>query len=135
METWYDILGVSRDATPDEIRAAYRRLAKQYHPDINQDPGANERFTAIQQAYETLIDPESRARHDLTLRGDAGPASHDLFRYRPAGGEEFTWRWQMSGPGTSRTGFRILQFTCAVLILIMLALSLLFRALVGKLRQ
>ena len=68
METHYDILGLSADAAPDEIRAAYRRLAKQYHPDINRDPDAGERFIAIQQAYETLIDPDARARYDLALR-------------------------------------------------------------------
>ncbi|WP_054848173.1 DnaJ domain-containing protein [Methanoculleus chikugoensis] len=62
METHYEILGVSTDATSDEIRAAYRRLAKRYHPDINHDPDAGERFIAIQQAYETLIDPPDAGR-------------------------------------------------------------------------
>ena len=104
METCYEILGVSRDATPDEIRAAYRRLAKQYHPDINQDPDANERFIAIQQAYETLIDPEARARYDIALQGGAGPAPHDPFRYRAAGGSGFSWSWQMPESGAGRTG-------------------------------
>jgi curved DNA-binding protein len=61
---YYDELGVSRDASQDEIRAAYRRLARQNHPDVNKDPGAEDRFRAVSEAYEVLRDPEKRERYD-----------------------------------------------------------------------
>jgi molecular chaperone DnaJ len=62
---YYEVLGVSRDATPDEIKRAYRRLARQYHPDANpDDPDAEARFKEVALAYETLSDPDRRARYD-----------------------------------------------------------------------
>jgi Ca-activated chloride channel family protein len=63
----YSILGVPRDATPEEIRAAYFEAARQYHPDANPDPGARELFLAIQSAYEILSNPEKRASYDASL--------------------------------------------------------------------
>lgn len=61
----YEVLGVSRTSSADEIKSAYRKLARQYHPDVNQgDPGAEERFKEIGQAYSILSDPERRARFD-----------------------------------------------------------------------
>ncbi len=61
---YYEVLKVNRDASPDEIRRAYRRLAKQYHPDVNKDPGAEERFKEINEAYAVLSDDERRAAYD-----------------------------------------------------------------------
>ncbi|HEX54643.1 MAG: molecular chaperone DnaJ [Candidatus Altiarchaeales archaeon] len=61
---YYEILGVDRDATPEEIKRAYRRLAKKYHPDVCKDPDAEEKFKEISEAYEVLIDPEKRANYD-----------------------------------------------------------------------
>jgi len=63
-------LGVSRDADKEEIKRAYRRLARKYHPDVNKDPGAEERFKEINLAYEVLSEPETRARYDRF--GEAG---------------------------------------------------------------
>jgi len=64
-QSYYDLLGVARDADPDEIRRAYRRLAREHHPDVNaDDPGADARFKAINEAYETLRDPQKRAYYD-----------------------------------------------------------------------
>jgi len=60
----YDVLGVGRGATPDEIKKAYRKLARQYHPDINSDPNAAEQFKEINAAYEVLSDEEKRSRYD-----------------------------------------------------------------------
>lgn len=61
---YYEVLGVSRDASEDEIKRAYRRLAKQYHPDVNKAPDAEEKFKEIQRAYEVLSDPDKRANYD-----------------------------------------------------------------------
>ena len=61
---YYDILGLSRGADPDEIKKAFRKLAMQYHPDRNQEPGAEARFKQASEAYEVLSDPEKRARYD-----------------------------------------------------------------------
>ncbi|HEU0001578.1 MAG TPA: molecular chaperone DnaJ [Ktedonobacteraceae bacterium] len=61
---YYEILGVTRGAGEDELKKAYRRLAKQYHPDTNKEPGAEARFIEINEAYETLSDPQKRSVYD-----------------------------------------------------------------------
>src|SRR3954454_8723273 len=61
---YYDVLGVSRDAGPDELQQAFRRLARQNHPDVNRDPGAEERFKEINEAYSVLSDPKQRKKYD-----------------------------------------------------------------------
>jgi molecular chaperone DnaJ len=67
---YYEILGVSRSADKEEIKRSYRRLARKYHPDVNKEEGAEERFKEINRAYEILSEPESRARYDRF--GEAG---------------------------------------------------------------
>src|SRR3712207_8874519 len=60
----YAVLGVSKEATPEEIKKAYRRLARDLHPDVNPDPETQERFKEVTAAYEILSDPEKRQRYD-----------------------------------------------------------------------
>jgi curved DNA-binding protein len=61
---YYEALGVPRDASEEDIRRAYRKLARQYHPDVNKEPDAEDRFKEVSEAYEVLRDPEKRARYD-----------------------------------------------------------------------
>jgi curved DNA-binding protein len=61
---FYEALGVGRDAAPDEIQRVYRKLARTYHPDVNKDPEAEDRFKEISEAYDVLSDPELRRRYD-----------------------------------------------------------------------
>ncbi|MFN7296200.1 MAG: DnaJ domain-containing protein, partial [Pseudanabaena sp.] len=70
---YYEILGVDRSTDKEEIKRAYRRLARKYHPDVNKEAGADERFKEINRAYEVLSEPETRARYDRF--GEAGVSS------------------------------------------------------------
>ena len=70
---YYEILGVSRKASADEIRKAYRKLAKQYHPDVSKEKNAEARYKEINEAYEVLKDPEKREKYDtLGMNWQAG---------------------------------------------------------------
>ena len=61
---YYEVMGVARDATQDEIKRAYRKLARKYHPDVSKESDAEEQFKAVGEAYEVLKDPEKRAAYD-----------------------------------------------------------------------
>jgi curved DNA-binding protein len=61
---YYQTLGVPRDASAEDIRRAYRKLARENHPDVNKDPSAEDRFKEVSEAYEVLRDPDKRARYD-----------------------------------------------------------------------
>jgi molecular chaperone DnaJ len=77
---YYDILGVGRNASNDEIKASFRKLARQYHPDVNKEDGAEEKFKEINEAYGVLSDPEKRARFDRFGKeglGNMGGGFHD----------------------------------------------------------
>ncbi len=84
---YYKILGVSRDVDKDELKRAYRRLARKYHPDVNKEPGAEEKFKEINRAYEILSEPETRARYDrFGEAGIGGAAGASGFDYSDMGG-------------------------------------------------
>lgn len=72
-QDFYGVLGVPRDASQDEIRTKFRRLALEYHPDRNKDPGAQEKFKEINSAYQVLSDPQKRAQYDRF--GQNGPGA------------------------------------------------------------
>src|SRR5881628_2068437 len=79
---YYVLLGVSRSATDEQIRSAYRKLARQYHPDVNSASDASERFKAVTEAYEILTDPQRRQRYDMfgsTIGGFGDFGIGDLF--------------------------------------------------------
>ncbi len=76
MSDHYQVLGVSPDASQDEIKKAYRKLARELHPDVNPSKEAEEKFKLVTHAYEVLSDPQSRAQYD---RGDAGFGFGDIF--------------------------------------------------------
>ena len=61
---YYEILGVSKTASDKEIKSAFRKLAKQYHPDVNKAPDAAEKFKEAQEAYAVLSDPDKRSKYD-----------------------------------------------------------------------
>lgn len=61
---YYDVLGVNKNSSADEIKSAYRKLAKKYHPDLNKEPGAEEKFKEVQEAYDVLSDENKKAQYD-----------------------------------------------------------------------
>jgi curved DNA-binding protein len=104
---YYQTLGVGRDASAKEIQRAFRKLAGQFHPDVNKDAGAEARFKEVNEAYEVLSDPEKRKRYDALgenwkagqefrpppgydFRGD--PREGGRFEFRSAGGQGFDFR-------------------------------------------
>ncbi len=90
---FYEVLDVPRSASQDEIQRAYRKLARTYHPDVNSDPGAEDRFKEISEAYDVLSDPETRRRYDAF-----GPD----FRQVPDGVDAETWRRSRAGAGAGQ---------------------------------
>jgi curved DNA-binding protein len=97
-QDYYETLGVSRDATQEQIHAAYRKLARKYHPDINKSSDAEDKFKRVGEAYEVLRDPEKRKRYDAL--GDNWKAGQD---FSPPPGWDF---FNFGSGGRSRTGAR-----------------------------
>jgi curved DNA-binding protein len=92
---FYEILGMASSASQDEIQRAYRKLARKYHPDVNKDPQAEERFKEISEAYDVLSDPDTRKRYD---------AYGADFRQVPEGADRQTWRRAREYEGAGARG-------------------------------
>lgn len=75
---YYELLGVSPDASPQEIQSAYRRLARRYHPDLNAGGDAGARFNELSDAYEVLHDPAQRARYDRSTAVESSSAARQV---------------------------------------------------------
>ena len=96
-QTPYEVLGVKPTATADEIRKAYRKLAKEFHPDLNPGkPAAEARFKAVAAAYDVLSDPEKRARYDRGEIDESG-AERPRYSYRPHAEGAQGWKYQPEG--------------------------------------
>src|SRR6202040_1677066 len=96
-ETPYEVLGLKPGASPEEIRKAYRKLAKEFHPDLNPGkPAAEARFKAVTAANDILSDPEKRARYDRGEIDESG-AERPRYSYRPHAEGAQGWKYQPQG--------------------------------------
>lgn len=93
----YSVLGVSRDATGEQLAGARHQLVLRYHPDVNHDPHAAERFDEVQQAFHLLSDPAARAEHDRA-HDEQGRAGHRLVLSGPTSSPEQRTDRQRAGP-------------------------------------
>jgi len=107
---YYEVLGVSRSATEDELKKAFRRLAKQYHPDANKEQGAEARFIEVNEAYEVLSDPQKRAAYDryghagVNGMGGMGAGGFSDFGGFSSINDIFETFFASAGAGTQRRG-------------------------------
>lgn len=97
-QTLYQVLGVKPEASADEIRKAYRKLAKQLHPDLNPGkPEAEARFKSVSAAYDLLSDPEKRTRYDRGEIDESGTERPPRYTYRPHAEGAQGWKYQPEG--------------------------------------
>lgn len=102
-KNYYDILGVDEDASQSEIKKAYKKLAKKYHPDRSDEPNAEEKFKEIGEAYAVLKDPEKREKYDQFRKYGRGPGGSG-FQFDSEGFDFFDLFQQAAGGGAGRRG-------------------------------
>lgn len=108
---YYKILGVPKDIPQDEVKAAYRKRAKQFHPDLHpNDPKAKAKFQALNEAYDVISDPEKRAKYD-----QYGEHWHEAEAYenaggQPGGGGQGGFHWSTGSAGSPFEGFDFSSF-------------------------
>jgi curved DNA-binding protein len=93
---YYAIMGVPREATAEQVKQAYRKLARKFHPDVSKEPDAERRFKEVGEAYEVLRDPQKRAAYDQL---GSGPRPGEDFRPPPDWGSGFEFRGAAGGDG------------------------------------
>ena len=93
---YYAIMGVPRDATAEQVKQAYRKLARKFHPDVSKEPDAEQRFKEVGEAYEVLHDPQKRAAYDQL---GSGPRPGEEFRPPPDWASGFEFRGGPAGDG------------------------------------
>ena len=98
---YYKVLGVERSASQDELKKAFRRLSRQYHPDVNQNAGAEERFKELNEAYEVLKDPNKRKQYDMFGANYRHGQQFDPSAYSNPG-FDFSSIFGGGGPGAAR---------------------------------
>jgi curved DNA-binding protein len=102
---YYSTLGVARAAPQDEIKRAYRKLARKYHPDLSKEPDAERRFKEVAEAHEALIDPERRAAYDdLAQRHANAKAQGQGFEPPPGWNSGYEFSGRGAPNGASRGG-------------------------------
>ncbi|MET7774268.1 DnaJ C-terminal domain-containing protein [Streptomyces sp. NPDC005388] len=108
---YYDVLGVPRTAGAEEIQQAFRKLARKHHPDVNKDPGAEERFKEINDAYSVLSDPRTRQRYDRF--GENFRQVPEDYDERVTAGAGARGGWSAGVAGAGRGGGRGVRFRTA----------------------
>lgn len=97
VKDYYQVLGVSKNADIKEIKRAYRNLARKHHPDVDQSPGAEERFKEINEAYQVLSDPQKKSAYDqfgsTAFEGDAFSRAYSEWKEGPGGYSFRTFSW------------------------------------------
>jgi curved DNA-binding protein CbpA len=130
---YYQVLGITRFADLDEVRRAFRQKAKLLHPDLNNNPGANEEFKRINEAYQVLHNPEKRRIYDLQLLNGFPaaivyyrPAGAAKVRYRAKGDKYAHYKSRRQAEERYDTFEKIFDFTLLTLVFILGCLGLLY---------
>ena len=116
-QDYYEILGISKEASEEDVRKSFRKKALEFHPDRNKDPGAEQKFKEVNEAYQILMDSEKRARYDRYGHAGLGPEAgfaRDFEGFDIFGGlggclRFLLWRLQFAGkerppPGRGPSG-------------------------------